>query len=191
MSTNEFLITKTSGASFVVDYQAYYKLFSLGSTIFALALTPIWSAITKAKAENNYAWIRTTYKRFMLLALIFCTGEFLIIPFMKPIMNLWLGENSISDLNIFNGILFALLGCMMIINSVLSSITNGLSALKVQMVCFLIGACAKIPLSFILTEIMGGWNGVIVANIICVGLYCIIQPFFMKKLFVSKNQKLN
>ena len=59
------------------------------------------------------------------------------------------------------------------------------------MVCFLIGACAKIPLSFILTEIMGGWNGVIVANIICVGLYCIIQPFFMKKLFVSKNQKLN
>lgn len=34
-------------------------------------------------------------------------------------------------------------------------------------------------------------KGVIVANIICVGLYCIIQPFFMKKLFVSKNQKLN
>ena len=181
MSTNEFLITKTAGSAYVVDYQAYYKLFSLGSTVFALALTPIWSVISKAKAENNYSWIRSTYKRFMLLAVAFSIGEFLIIPLMKPLMNIWLGANTLQNISIVTGILFGVLGCLMIFNSVLSSIANGLGALKIQAVCFLVGATAKIPLSYFFVEIIGSWDGVVISNIVCVGLYCIIQPIFMNK----------
>jgi O-antigen/teichoic acid export membrane protein len=186
MSTNEFLITKTAGSAFVVDYQAYYKLFSLGSTVFALALTPIWSVITKAKAENNYSWIRSTYKRFMLLAVAFSVGEFLIVQLMKPLMNIWLGENALQNINIVTGILFAMLGCLMIFNSVLSSIANGLGALKIQAICFVVGAVAKIPLSYVLVNILDSWNGVIIANIICMGIYCILQPLFMKKILKDR-----
>ncbi len=181
MSTNEFLITKTSGNSYVVEYQAYYKLFSLGSTIFALALTPIWSAITKAKSESNSRWIKVTYKRFMLLAVVFSIGEFLIIPLMRPLINIWLGADALPNISALTGALFAVLACLMIFNSVLSSVANGLGALKIQAVCFFIGAIAKIPLSYLLVEMMGSWNGVVMANIACVGLYCIIQPIFMKK----------
>lgn len=90
MSTNEFLITKTSGNSYNVPYQSYYKLFSLGSTIFALAMTPIWSVITKAKSEKNVLWIRRTYKRFARLGGLFCLGEVLLIPLMPALMRLWL-----------------------------------------------------------------------------------------------------
>ncbi|MBR2499348.1 MAG: MATE family efflux transporter [Clostridia bacterium] len=186
MSTNEFLITKTAGSAYVVDYQAYYKLFSLGSTVFALALTPIWSVITKAKAENNYSWIRSTYKRFMLLAAAFSVGEFLIVPLMKPLMNIWLGENTLQNINIVTGILFAILGCLMIFNSVLSSIANGLGALKIQAICFIAGAIAKIPISYVLVSILDSWNGVIIANIICMGIYCILQPLFMKKIIKDR-----
>lgn len=186
MSTNEFLITKTAGSAYVVDYQAYYKLYSLGSTVFALALTPIWSVITKAKAENNYSWIRNTYKRFMLLAAVFSVGEFLIIPLMKPLMNIWLGENALQNISIVTGILFAILGCLMIFNSVLSSIANGLGALKIQTICFVVGALAKIPISYVLVKILDSWNGVIIANIICMGIYCILQPLFMKKIFKDR-----
>ena len=181
MSTKEFLIAKTSGNSYVVEYQAYYKLFSLGSTVFALALTPIWSVITKAKAENNYSWIEDTYKRFMLLAAAFSFGEFLIIPFMRPLINVWLGEDALPNVSALTGFLFAVLGGLMIVNSVLSSITNGLGTLNVQAVCFLIGAVAKIPLSYLFAEMVGSWNGVVISNIICVGLYCVIQPIFIKK----------
>ena len=183
MSTNEFLITKISGNAYVVDYQAYYKLFSLGSTVFALAITPIWSAVTKAKAENNNYWIRRTYKRFMILALIFCAGELPIIPLAKPIMFIWLGEENVKNINISTSVLFSILACLMMICSVLSSIANGVGKLKVQAVCYIIGAIIKIPLSVILTKIIGSWNGVVIANIICIGLYCIIQPFYMRKVY--------
>ena len=188
MSTNEFLITKTSGNAYVVEYQAYYKLFSLGSTVFALALTPIWSAITKAKSENNYVWIKAVYKRFMLLAAVFSIGEFLIIPLMRPLINIWLGEDAMPNISILTGLLFAILGCLMIINSVLSSITNGLGKLKIQAVCFFIGAAAKIPLSYFLVKIIGSWNGVVISNIVCVGIYCIIQPIFIKRTINVKTE---
>lgn len=186
MSTNEFLITKTAGSAYVVDYQAYYKLFSLGSTVFALALTPIWSVITKAKAENNYSWIRSTYKRFMVLAAVFSAGELLIIPLIKPLMNIWLGENALQNISIVTGTLFAILGCLMIFNSVLSSVANGLGALKIQAICFVVGAVAKIPLSYVLVNIFDSWNGVIISNIICMGIYCILQPLFMKKILKDR-----
>lgn len=186
MSTNEFLITKTACSAYVVDYQAYYKLFSLGSTVFALALTPIWSVITKAKAENNYSWIRSTYKRFMVLAAVFSVGELLIIPLIKPLMNIWLGENALQKISIVTGTLFAILGCLMIFNSVLSSVANGLGALKIQAICFVVGAVAKIPLSYVLVNILDSWNGVIISNIICMGIYCILQPLFMKKILKDR-----
>ena len=183
MSTNEFLITKTSGNADVVDYQAYYKLFSLASTVFALALTPLWSVITKAKAENNIGWIKSTYKKFMLLGGVFCIGEFGLVVLMEPLMKIWLGADSLPEISYLSGIMCALLGCAMIMNGVFSNIANGTGELKVQAVCFGIGAVLKIPLSYILVSLSGSWNGVVLANIICMGIYCIIQPISLIKYF--------
>ena len=183
MSTNEFLITKTSGNADVVDYQAYYKLFSLASTIFALALTPLWSVITKAKAENNVGWIKSTYKKFMILGGIFCLGECGLVVLMEPLMKIWLGADSLPEISYFSGIMCALLGCAMIMNGVFSNIANGTGELKVQAICFGVGAVLKVPLSYILVSILGSWNGVVLANIICMGIYCIIQPISLIKYF--------
>lgn len=51
-STNEYLITAFAGPQYVVDYQAYYKVFKTGAALISLALTPIWSAVTKAQVEK-------------------------------------------------------------------------------------------------------------------------------------------
>lgn len=189
MSTNEFLIAKTSGNADVVDYQAYYKLFSLASTVFALALTPLWSVITKAKAENNIGWIKSTYKKFMLLAGLFCSGEFIIVLIMEPLMKLWLGAEALPEISYFSGIMCALLGCAMIMNGVFSNIANGTGELKVQAICFGVGAVLKVPLSYFLAGILGSWNGVVLANIICMGIYCVIQPISLIKYFKKASNK--
>lgn len=180
MSTNEFLITKTTTNADNISYQAYYKLFSLGSTIFALMLTPIWSVVTKAKAENNYKWIENTYHRFLKLGALFCVGEFLLILVIKPLMDIWLGEAYI-DISLPICLCFALFGSMMILVSILSSIANGIGRLKVQALCFGLGAALKIPLAILFVRILDSWLGVLVANIICMGIYCAVEPFMMRK----------
>lgn len=190
MSTNEYLITITTGNSDVIDFQAYYKLFSIGGTIFALTLTPIWSVITKAKAENNVNWIKKTYYKFLLIAAFFSISEFVLILFTEPIMNIWLGKDSISGIDFNTCMIFAIFGTVMIAVSLLSCIANGLGHLKTQMICYGVGAIIKVPLSIALVDYMASWHGVIIANIICMLLYCLMEPFVLNKYF--KHQiKLN
>lgn len=189
MSTNEFLITRTTSNSDVIDYQAYYKLFSLGSTIFALTLTPIWSVITKAKAENNILWIEKTYKRFTRFALLFIVCEFVLILFTKPIMHIWLGEDTISHIDVRTCTIFAVFASTMIYVSLLSSIANGLGKLKTQSICYGIGAILKVPLSVILVHYLASWEGVIIANIVCMLIYCICEPIVLRKYFLQKINK--
>lgn len=178
MSTNEYLITITASNSDNIKYQVYYKLFSLGSTIFALMLTPIWSVVTKALAENNHLWIKNTYHRFLKLGALFCFCEFLLILFIQPLVNLWIGDGYI-DISISYCFCFAVFGSLMIFISILSSIANGIGRLKSQALCFGIGAILKVPLSIFLVHVSGSWIGVVIANIICMGIYCIIEPILM------------
>lgn len=183
MSTNEYLITMTSSNADNIDYQVYYKLFSFGSTIFALMLTPIWSVVTKAKAENNILWIEKTYHRFLKLGFLFSLGELILILFAKPLIEIWLGKDCIDSISLSFSIYFAIFGSLMIFVSILSSIANGMGRLKSQAVCFGLGALLKVPIAICLVSIMGSWIGVLIANIICMGIYCVVEPFMMRKYF--------
>ncbi len=187
MSTNEFLIAKTTCNSDVIDYQAYFKLYSLCGTVFALTLTPIWSVITKAQAENDIIWIKKTYNHFIVLAILFTIGEFLIIPFTQVIMKIWLGKDAISDINIITCVIFAIFGAEMIFVSVLSSIANGLGRLKTQTACYCIGAILKVPLAIVCVKWFDNWYGVMISNIICMLIYCMAEPFALRKYFYSQK----
>ena len=187
MNTNEILISYFSDAQYVVDYQIYFKLFTLIGTIFSLALTPIWSAVTKALTEKKYYWVRKLYKKLLLFAGLGCLLEFLLIPFLQLIINIWLAEDAIQ-VNYFYALVFAIFGGLMILNSVLSSIANGAGELKTQVIFFGTGAVIKIPLSWFLVTQLDSWIFIIIVNIISLSLYCIIQPIFIKNYFKKLSQ---
>ncbi|MEQ6389259.1 hypothetical protein RZN22_07995 [Bacillaceae bacterium S4-13-58] len=185
-ATNELLISWFSDPNMVVEYQIYNKLFTTMGILFTLALTPIWSAVTKALSEKNYSWIKKLYKTLKLMALLAVICEFLMIPFLQFGINLWLGDNTIR-VNYLYAIIFAVFGSVFIWNGLLSSIVNGLGELKIQGIFFTIGAIIKIPIAWALVTVFDSWIGVIVANIIAMGLYCIIQPIWLSK-FLNKKE---
>jgi O-antigen/teichoic acid export membrane protein len=184
--TNELLISWLAEPKMVVEYQIYNKLFTLVGTIFTLALTPIWSAVTKALSEGKYNWINNLYKRLKLLALLAVICEFIMIPFLQIGINVWLGENAIK-VNYFHAFIFAISGSLFIWNGVVSSIANGFGELKTQSIYFTIGAIIKVPIAWILVELLNSWIGVIIANIIAMSLYCIVQPNWLRK-FLKKKE---
>ena len=57
-NSNAILITKLCGADRVVEYNVYFKVFSLVNTFYALITIPIWSAVTKAMAGKDFVWIK-------------------------------------------------------------------------------------------------------------------------------------
>lgn len=186
-ATNEFLITWLTSPQMVVEYQIYNKLFTLIGTIFALALTPIWSAVTKAFSEKNYSWIKSLYKKLQIMALFAVLCEFCMIPFLQLGINLWLGDNSIQ-VNYLYAIIFATFGSIIIWNGVISSVANGFGELKTQAIFFTIGAMIKIPIAWILVGLLNSWIGIILANIISMSLYCIMQPIWINKFLNKKEQ---
>lgn len=186
MSTNEYLISFFCSSDDVVIYQLYNKPFSLCGTIFSLALTPVWSAVTKSFSEKDFKWINKLYKKLMTLSMLGIVISFAVIPFVQTFMDIWLGKDFLIIDNWF-AIAFAALSSTMILNSVLSSFANGIGKLKVQTISFMIGALVKIPVAFLLVTIMHSWIGVVWANVISMSIYCFVQPAFLKK---EMNRKM-
>ena len=182
MNTNEYLITFFTDNADVVDYKIYNSLFMLGSTAFTLALSPVWSAVTKATAEKNVAWVKSLYKKLLIFGALFCLGELLIVAFLQVAVNLWLGDEAI-EVNYIYGLIFALSGSAMILSGVFSSIANGLGKLKPQLICYSVAAVTKPFMAWLFILMTGSWIGVIIANILSVSLYCIVQPIIFHKYF--------
>lgn len=179
-STNEFLITWLASPEYVVKYQIYFKVFSLVGTLFTLAMTPIWSAVTKAKCENNISWIKKLYSRIKLVAVLVILAEFLMVLFMQQIINVWLQEKAIS-IDYLYALLFAASGGLYVWHSAVTSIVNGTGKLKIQFILLTLGGIINIPVAYILYQISGLWISVVIANIISLIPYCIIQPIFLSR----------
>ncbi|WP_204206210.1 MULTISPECIES: hypothetical protein [Staphylococcaceae] len=179
-STNEFLISLFANTENVVEFQIYNRIFSFVGIIFSLTLIPIWSIVTKAFAEKNYIWIKKTYSTFVFIGLFVMLLEFMIIPFLQVIIDFWLQDKSI-DINPYYATFFAIYGSMIIWIGVNNNFANGLGKLKTQTIFFTLGVAIKIPLSWYFVNLLESWIGVLIAAILSLSLYCIIQPIWLNK----------
>lgn len=185
-NTNSYLISSFIGNSAVVEYQIYYKIFSLPGTLVVIFSTVIWSIITKAKAEKNYEWLRKSYYLFMTFCMAITTLEFLIIPVLQIVFNVWLGSDSIP-VNIEYAMVFAVSGSIMAYRTFLCTYSNGMCKLRNQLVWLTIGAVINIPLAYILSNFINNMLSIIVANIICMSPYCILETLNFCKGFKKEN----
>ena len=177
--TNEFFISYFFSPSFVVEYQIYFKLFSIIGSLVLLALIPVWSAVTKALVEKRYDWIIKLMHFLYGMAGIAALLQLAIIPFLDVILKLWLREKAI-EVNVMVALLFALLSCEMIWVSVMTSVVNGLGKLRCQMYGFLFATVFKVG-AIVLWASQASWIFVIIVTIIGLLPYCIVQPVVLKR----------
>ena len=104
-NVKEIYISWFIGAKEVVEYQIYYKLIGIFGGLYSLALTPIWSAITKAIVEQKYRWIERLYHRGLLTIIGFSGIQLLVLLFMPWIVKIWLGEKAI-EISFSDGLIF-------------------------------------------------------------------------------------
>lgn len=186
-NTNDFLISKFISPVKVVEYQIYNRIFSLLGAIVTIATTPIWSAVTKAQSEKNYIWIRKLNNILLAVGLLGIVIEFSIIPVTQYGFDFWLGEKTIQ-VNYMNSFIFALSGGIFLWFSTITCIANGSGKLKIQLIFVTIGAIANIPIAYILTRLTNSYTSIVIANIISIMPYCIIQPIWFSK-YINKMIK--
>ena len=176
-STNEFLITAFCGPSAVVDYQVYFKIFNSVAAICSLVLIPIWSAVTKAKVEKRYTWIKKTYMLLLGFSVLALLVLLAIVLVLQPVVNFWLKEDAITVTTTY-AVIFALSGFIFLVHNVNTAIGNGFSYFKPQVILMTLAAVLDIPLAWVFVQLTGGMIGVVLANIIVLLPFEILEPIF-------------
>ena len=173
-NTNEFFITQYTDPANVVEYQIYNKLFTLVGTLFMLGLTPVWSAVSRAVAEEDYLWLRRVNRQLLWLTAAAAAAEFVILPFLQILVDLWLGPEAIS-IRYDYALIFALFGTAMIAQTTVSAIASGTGRIKLQMLCYGLGVVVKVVVIDLGCRLTGEWIVVVLATALVLLPYCILQ----------------
>lgn len=180
--SNEWFISVFYNPANCVDYQIYFRFFSLMGTLIMLALTPLWSAITKAYAEKRYIWVYNLNKYLSLIALGAIVIQCLVLLILQPLVDLWLGEKSIQ-INYLTASFFLMYSVEMIWISVQSTIVAGLGKLNLQVILYSVAVLLKVLIIVLSSRFFpDSWQIVVLATGIGLLPYCIVQPFFVSKL---------
>ena len=185
-NTDSYLITLLIGNDAVVEYQLYYKIFTLASTLTGLCATSIWSAATKAQAEGDYAWLARVFRKFSAVGMLLVVFEFLLCLPLQIIFDLWLGSASIKA-ELVPSLTFAVFGSLYLWSSIVTSFANGLSELRIQSVLLTLGAVANIPLAILFSRLTGSYLSIVVANIIAYVPYDLGQTIWLVRYLRKKT----
>lgn len=187
--TNEWFIAKFFSPENCVDYQIYFRLFALVGSLMMLAMSPLWSAITKAYTQKRYQWIIRLQKVLNYLALACIAVECLFVVLLQPIVNIWLGERAI-EVNYLTASFFLIYGIIMIWVAIQSIVVAGLGTLKTQLKLYLFAAVFKIVAIIVVAQFTTNWSIVILVTSIGLLPYCIYQPLEVSKQLKNLELKI-
>lgn len=179
-NTNEIIISRVYSSEFVVEYNIYFKLFTIIGSLYMLALTPMWSKVTKDLMEKKYGTLIKTNRVLLLISFVASLSEFALIPFLQMVINIWLGDKAIT-VNYITALIFAFYGSTYILNVVLTTIANGIGKLKTQMIFYGIGVVLKIPVILLLANLTGNWVTVMLYNAIVLMVFCVFQYLWINR----------
>lgn len=186
-NSSTLLITKLCGPSFVVEYNVYFKVFTMVNTFYALVTIPIWSAVTKAMAEQNYQWIKKTLRVLQAVAGIFVVAQLLMLPLMQWFFDVWLGGKSFAvSYDIM--FCFAFEQLFMVWSSMNAAICNGLNQTKKQLKYMTIGIVLLFILSTVFTNYFDNYAVIVIAHCFALLPYCVSQSIWLEKYLHTQIQ---
>lgn len=187
-TTNEIIITKMFSSADVVDYSIYYRLFTLVGSLFMLALTPLWSKVTKDLAQKKYDKIIKTNRVLYALSALATVGEFVMVLCCQFVVNIWLQEEAIA-VSYPVALIFAFYGSVYIFNVVLTTVANGIGDLKTQIIFYGVGSVLKIPVIYLLSLWFDSFAVVMLYNAIILAIFCIFQIFWVERKLKELSKK--
>jgi O-antigen/teichoic acid export membrane protein len=153
-TSDNIVIAQVMGAAAVAAYAVPQKMFGLVSQVFNMAVAPLWPAYGEAIARGDVAWVRRTFRASMLLALGITIPAGALIALAGPwILRVFFGKALHASLALLVVLaVWAVVGSM---STVVATLMNGLSILKIQMFVAPPVALLNLALSVYLTRRFG------------------------------------
>jgi O-antigen/teichoic acid export membrane protein len=164
--TANIIIARNFGTAEVTSYNVVHKYFGMLNMVFAIFLTPFWSASTEAFQKSDFQWIRNGIRRYNQLNILLVIAGCVMLAFSGFVYRIWLGEGTVEipfTLSLFGFLFFntSMFGGKYV------SFLNGISALRIQFYACLISPFLYILLVLIFIKILHmGVYSIFIASIL-------------------------
>lgn len=188
--SNEFIILKFNDADDVVQYQIYFKVFSVFLIAFSTLTVPLWSAIGQAKALKNSQRILKIDKimRYILISSMFLMP---LMCFILPyIFEFWLGKGVLKHDN-NTSLIFSLYVFVMMGINYSACVANGFNKLSIQLKFLSLAVVLKFFIIYFFPNLLTAWTDVVILTILSLLPAFIFQFVFSQKVLNSGLRNLN
>lgn len=186
-TTDNLIITRILGPEEVTTYFVPQKYFSLIILGFSIIMTPLWSAFTEAKAQNDFVWIRSTLKRLMQIWVGFFVLAGVLLMMSPIVYKLWVGQEVAHKITFSLSLLTAVFVCLSSFASIFLNFLNGFGKVSLQTLAIIVAAGINIPLSYYFGKSLGmGSTGVILASVVSISFFVVLMPLQSYKILGGK-----
>jgi len=163
--TDNIIVTQLFGPEQVTIFNISYKLFSVISILFTIAMTPLWPAFTDAYAKKDIEWIKGVFSRMYKYFLMLTACSLGLLFFSQKIFSIWLEDRVTIPLELSIAMaIYVIAICWMTIHCYF---INGIGKVRLQMYLYIGSTAINIPLTIILGREFG-LIGITLSNILVV-----------------------
>lgn len=178
-STDNIIITRLFGSSFVPPYMVSMKYFGLLSAVFSVLLFPFWSAYTEAFQKGDYDWIRIIVRKITGVWALLSAGAVVMLGVSGIAYKLWIGDA--LRIPFCLSALMAMFTIISMWNAIFAYFVNGVGKIRLQVYSNVTGGLINIPLSIFFARFFGV-SGVILATIVCIFPASVLLPIQYRKI---------
>lgn len=176
-ASDNIVIARILGADAVAQYAVPDKLFSVIPTLLGMVLMPLWPAYGEAVSRGDGRWIRKTFKKSLLLSLLFSSVSAVILIFgAQSILSVWVGHEVVPPFMLLLGL--GLWKVCEACGTALAMFLNGANIVRVQVILSVLLAVTAISLKILLVGKIG-IAGTVWATVIAFSLIVLLPYYFL------------
>jgi len=186
--TANIIIARNFGTSDVTSYNIVFKYFGIMNMIFAIFLTPFWSASTEAYHKNDIQWIKNGIKKYNQLNILLIIGGLVMLTFSDTVYRLWLGEGKVNitfTLSLWGFLYFNI----SMFGGKYVNFLNGISALRIQFLSCIISPFLYVLIAILLIKYYHmGVSSLFIASIIANFNGYLLAPIQYYQIIIKKTK---
>jgi len=181
--TSNIIISQLFGPQEVTPYNIAFRYFGVLTMLFAIIISPCWSAITEAYTKGDIDWIRKTMRNLQYCFMLTAVLAIFMLLVADWVYALWVGRSiRIPTALSLSVALYIIINAW---NAIYSNFLNGIGKVQLQLYCGMTGALLNVPLAIFLGNRIG-IEGVILAPV-AISLFGVaIYPIQYRKIINKK-----
>ena len=181
--TNNIIIAHVCNPEEVTVFNIANRYMSISYIVFAVFITPLWSAFTEAYTLKEYAWMNGTFKKINLFAVFPVIATILLALLSNIAYRFWIGDAVTIPANTTY-----MMGIYMVVSIwvfLYTSILNGVSKVLLQLIVYIISTILHIPLAIFMGARFG-INGVLLSASFFMAIIAFVSYLQVNKI-IHKN----